>query len=163
AALQYFIPMAEKPRTYQYDPPPNIARTTAAHVSHKVTIQDLRSVPQPFALDVQGATLLPHETAVRNFYDEEEVKSVYYAEAELLIAETTGARRVHIFDHTIRHRAEGSTRMPVPRVHSDYTVKSGPQRVRDLLPEEAEQLLQRRFIVINVWRPIRGPLEDSPL
>jgi hypothetical protein len=51
----------------------------------------------------------------------------------------------------------------VPRVHIDYTLKSGPQRVRDLLPDEAETLLRRRFSVVNVWRPIRGPLEDAPL
>jgi hypothetical protein len=53
--------------------------------------------------------------------------------------------------------------MPVPRVHNDYTAKSGPQRVRDLMGEDATELLKRRFSVINVWRPIRGPLEDAPL
>jgi hypothetical protein len=42
-------------------------------------------------------------------------------------------------------------------------VKSGPQRVRDLLGEDASDLLRRRFSVINVWRPIRGPIQDAPL
>jgi hypothetical protein len=51
----------------------------------------------------------------------------------------------------------------VPRVHIDYTVKSGPQRVRDLLGEDASDLLRRRFSVVNVWRPIRGPIQDAPL
>jgi hypothetical protein len=75
-----------------------------------------------------------------------------------------------VFDHTIRRRipgvadrATGIPRQPVPRVHNDYTVKSGPQRVRDLLGDEADALLQKRFSVINVWRPIRGPVQDSPL
>jgi hypothetical protein len=36
--------------------------------------------------------------------------------------------------------------------------------VRDHLPpEEAEQRLQHRFAEINVWRPIRGPVESWPL
>jgi hypothetical protein len=48
-------------------------------------------------------------------------------------------------------------------VHVDYTVKSAPQRVRDVLPDEAEALLRDRFAVINVWRPIRGPVQDAPL
>ena len=48
-------------------------------------------------------------------------------------------------------------------VHNDYTVKSGPQRVRDLMGEEAEELLRHRFEIVNVWRPIRGPLRDAPL
>jgi hypothetical protein len=28
---------------------------------------------------------------------------------------------------------------------------------------EAEDLLTRRFAIVNVWRPIRGPLYDAPL
>jgi hypothetical protein len=77
---------------------------------------------------------------------------------------------VVVFDHTIRRRfpgaVEGATgipRQPAMHVHNDYTVKSGPQRVRDLLGNEAGDLLRRRFSVINVWRPIRGPVQDAPL
>jgi hypothetical protein len=77
---------------------------------------------------------------------------------------------VLIFDNTVRRRVPGAEdrrlgqpRQPVPRVHVDHTVKSGPQRVRDLLPDEAEQLLRGRVQIINLWRPIRGPLRDMPL
>jgi hypothetical protein len=98
------------------------------------------------------------------------VRTQYYAETISLLEELTGASRVVVFDHTIRRRIPGATdrstgipRQPVPRVHNDYTVKSGPQRVRDLLGGEADGLLQKRFAVINVWRPIRGPIQDSPL
>jgi hypothetical protein len=49
-------------------------------------------------------------------------------------------------------------------VHNDYSAKSGPRRVWDHLPaEEAEQRLRSRFAEINVWRPIRGPVESTPL
>jgi hypothetical protein len=48
-------------------------------------------------------------------------------------------------------------------VHVDHTARSGPQRVRDLMGEEAEELLKGRVQVINMWRPIRGPLRDAPL
>ena len=51
----------------------------------------------------------------------------------------------------------------VRRVHNDYTEWSGPQRVRDILPDEAEDLLTRRFAIIQVWRPIRHPVETIPL
>jgi len=54
-------------------------------------------------------------------------------------------------------------RQPATRVHVDHTANSGPQRVRDLIPEDAEELLRGRVQVINVWRPIRGPLLDAPL
>src|SRR5262249_56864110 len=39
----------------------------------------------------------------------------------------------------------------------------GPQRVRDLLPQDADELLRRRFAIIQVWRPIRHPVETFPL
>jgi hypothetical protein len=81
-----------------------------------------------------------------------------------------GASRVVVFDHTIRRRTPGVEdrtpgipRQPVTRIHGDYTETSGPQRVRDLMGSEADDLLNRRFAIVNVWRPIRGPLFDAPL
>jgi hypothetical protein len=87
---------------------------------------------------------------------------------EQLVKEITGAVRVHVFDHNVRcrpmaKRGENGAREPVKFAHNDYTLKSGPQRVRELLPAEAENLLKQRFVEINVWRPIRGPVEESPL
>jgi hypothetical protein len=69
----------------------------------------------------------------------------------------------------VRRRVPGAEdrrdgiRQPASRVHVDHTAKSGPQRVRDLLADEAEELLRGRVQVINLWRPIRGPLRDAPL
>ena len=80
----------------------------------------------------------------------------------------TGAARVVVFDHTLRtadddFRETHKIREPVQRVHNDYTEWSGPQRVRDLLPQEADALLSRRFAIVQVWRPIRLPVESFPL
>jgi hypothetical protein len=127
-------------------------------------------VASTLSLEHEGFQLLTAPTRVRDFSDEEAIRTRYYAETIALLEELTGASRVVVFDHTIRRRIPGATdratgipRQPVPRVHNDYTVKSGPQRVRDLLGEEADSLLHKRFSVINVWRPIRGPVQDSPL
>jgi len=80
----------------------------------------------------------------------------------------SGARRVVIFDHTLRTaddelRETAKIREVVRRVHNDYTEWSAPQRVRDILPDEADDLLRRRFAIIQVWRPIRYPVETFPL
>jgi hypothetical protein len=112
--------------------------------------------------------LTEHETAVKDFYDPEEVKSVYYPEVERLIKRVTGAERVVVFDHIVRNpvlaeRGEKGARGPAKFVHNDYSFKSAPRRVRDHLPEEADRLLMNRFAEINVWRAIRGPIESSPL
>jgi hypothetical protein len=87
---------------------------------------------------------------------------------EALVKAESGAVRVVVFDHTLRTaddalREAAKVRDVVRRVHNDYTEWSGPQRVRDLLPQEAESLLQRRFAIVQVWRPIRHPVESFPL
>jgi hypothetical protein len=104
-----------------------------------------------------------------DFFDEAEVRAIYDPEVEHLIKEATGAARVVVFDHTRRAgseatRQERNIREPVRNIHNDYTDRSGPQRVRDLLPAaEAEELLKRRFAIINVWRPINEPVRTAPL
>jgi hypothetical protein len=122
------------------------------------------------SLEERGVGLARHLSAVRDFFSDEEVKAIYYPEAEQLLRDLTRADRVHVFDTTVRRRVPGAEdrvavqpRQPVPRVHVDHTEKSGPQRVRDLLPGEADSLLRGRVQIINLWRPIRGPLLDMPL
>jgi hypothetical protein len=170
AGLNYLEPTAEKPHWLEFEPPAGVPRTTAVYREHTVAIRDVRPVASTLSLEHEGFQLLTAPTSVRNFDDEEAIRTLYYAETISLLEELTGASRVVVFDHTIRRRKAGATdrttgipRQPVPRVHNDYTVKSGPQRVRDLLGDEAEALLQKRFSVVNVWRPIRGPVQDSPL
>jgi hypothetical protein len=170
AELHYLGKMTERPRNYTFEPPPGVPRSNTVHETHRVPIYDLRGVAAEISLDRQGFDLLHHTSAVRDFYNDDEVRQVYYPEAERLIAEATGASRVFIFDHTVRRRVHGAgdraaglPRQPATRVHVDHTERSGPQRVRDLLGDEAEALLQGRVQVINLWRPIRGPLRDAPL
>jgi hypothetical protein len=170
AVLNYLAPTGERPRSYTYDPPPGVPLTTARYEPHEMPIYDIRRVEGELSLDGAGLRLVEHPSAVRDFYDEDELRRTYYPETERLVAAVTGAARVVVFDHTIRRRLDGIAdrtagvpRQPVPRVHNDYTERSGPQRVRDLMGDEAEDLLRRRFAFINVWRPIRGPLHDAPL
>ena len=109
-----------------------------------------------------------HDTKVADFYNEDDVRRVYYPEMEALVKAESGASRVVVFDHTLRTgddamREARKIREVVPRVHNDYTEWSAPQRVRDLLPDEADALLKRRFAIVQVWRPIRHPVESFPL
>jgi hypothetical protein len=170
APLSYIEPSHEKPRSLEYDRPGGAPRTTALFREHKVTIRDLRPLASDVSLEREGFQLLTAPSSVADFYDDEAVRTRYYPETTALLKEFTGASRVVIFDHTVRQRIPGADdrttgipRQPVHRVHNDYTVKSGPQRVRDLLGADSTDLLRRRFAVVNVWRPIRGPIEDSPL
>ena len=39
---------------------------------------------------------------MQNFFDDDEIKRVYYPEMEALIKAESGAKRVVVFDHTLR-------------------------------------------------------------
>jgi hypothetical protein len=136
--------------------------------ARQVVIHNGRAHAGGFALERDGFHFVRHDTKVADFFDDSEVRRVYYPEMENLVKAESGASRVVVFDHTLRTgddamREQLKIREVVPRVHNDYTEWSGPQRVRDILPDEAEALLKRRFAVIQVWRPIRLPVESFPL
>ena len=169
AELNYLAPNSNKPRTYTFDPPAGVPQTTIVNDPRKVEIHDARPIASTVSLDAEGFVVLQHRSRISGFDNEDEIRTIYYPETADLLKDVTGADRVVIFDHTVRRRVwgaedrRGGLRQPVARVHVDHTENSGPQRVRDLLPEEAEELLAGRLQIINLWRPIRGPVQDAPL
>ncbi len=168
AALTYAVDTGEKIVNETMGDGDMSRRRRGATADHVVEIRDGRPLSGQFALDVQGFEFVEHPTAVKDFFDDDELKSVYYREVAELVGERTGARRVHVFDHTLRSgdedvRNERLVREPVDRVHNDYTERSGPNRLRELLPDEADALLGRRFAIVQVWRAIRDPIESDPL
>ena len=136
---------------------------------HLTRIHNGRTAGETFTLASHGFRLVTHDTAMRDFYDEDEIARVYYPETEQLIKSESGAARVVVFDHTVRtadtsRHAERWIRQPVHAVHNDYTELSAPQRVRDFLPaDEAEAALKRRFAIIQTWRSIAPAIESEPL
>ena len=166
--LNYLAEATPKPVNYAYDPPAGVPRQSGKYLAQTVAIHDGREVLSKLSLDTNGFVLTEHETAVKDFYNPDEVKAVYYPEVERLLKRVTGAERVLIFDHIVRNpvlaeRGEKGARPPAKMVHNDYSFKSAPRRVRDHLPEEADRLLGNHYAEINVWRAIRGPIESWPL
>jgi hypothetical protein len=168
APLTFLAPMAEKPFSHNYEPPPGVPLRNGRPEAHQVTVRDARPIAGSLSLDREGFVLIRRPTAAKDLYDEAEIASVYYPECERVMQEATGATRVVAFDHIVRNEAKAAikgsgVKLPAARIHNDYTAKSAPQRVRDLLGDKAEDLLKHRFAIVNLWRPIRGPLLKSPL
>jgi hypothetical protein len=168
ATLDFLGEMTEPPASYAYDPPPGRPQTNMKVARHRVTIYDARPISPRLSLDREGYEIVRRPTAVKDFFDDAEVTRVYYPECERLVKEAAGAVRALAFDHIVRsakRRDAGAknVKLPAKGVHNDYTTASGPQRVRDLLPAEAEALLKNRVAIINVWRPINHPVEEAPL
>ena len=168
APVNYLADLSIKPVTYNPPAGTGLPRRDGNYRFFDVRVHNARPYVNDLSLDKQAFILTQHDTKVRDFYDEAELTSVYYAEVEALIKRETGASKVVVFDHTVRtadRAVERGLRTPVRSVHNDYTEKSGPQRVRDLLPpDEAEARLKKRFAEYNVWRNIaHEPIEMTPL
>ena len=168
AEIPYIVDTGEKLINETFGPNNIQRRRTGTQELKPMEIRDGRAIAKELDLERHGFVFVEHKTKMKDFFDAEELKSVYYPEVERLIKETSGASRVVLFDHTLRSGDEGERetrliREPVLSAHNDYTEWSGPQRVRDLLPEEAEALLKRRFAIVQVWRAINQPIESNPL
>jgi hypothetical protein len=168
ATVNYIVDNGSKLFTYTGGPGSTDVRTGGEQDPRRVVIHNGRPHAQEFALDRDGFRFTRHDTTVADFFNDDEIKRVYYPEMEALVKAESGAKRVVVFDHTLRTaddelREARKIREVVRRAHNDYTEWSGPQRVRDLLPQEADDLLSGRFAIIQVWRPIRHPVETFPL
>jgi hypothetical protein len=167
ATLNYIVDDGTKVFTIVATPGGSDARAGGTPDPRRITLHNGR-LHDDFVLGRNGFRFVRHDTKMADFYDEDEIKRVYYPEMVELIKAQSGAKRVVVFDHTLRTadketREAKKIREVVSRVHNDYTEWSAPQRVRDILPDEAEELLKRRFAIIQVWRPIRLPVETFPL
>merc|ERR1719262_52260 len=137
-------------------------------------------------LETHGFELQTWPSAIQDFQNRAEVEHIYYEEMRALIKKVSGASRVLIFDHTLRHSDNknlnvskgGDSAAPVLRVHCDYTTDSAPRRLmsfgktgvyshirkRTLTDDDIKDLASRRFAFINVWRSIMDePVQKKPL
>jgi hypothetical protein len=168
AELRYCVNTGVMPVHESYGPGGLLRRNTGTVEARPMVIHNGRPRVSEFAFDRNGFVLVDHPTQVADFFDQSRLAQTYYPEVEALVKQVSGARRVVVFDHTLRsgdhdERQDKQIREPILLVHNDYTERSGPQRVRDLLPDEADALLQHRFAVIQVWRAINQPVQRNPL
>ena len=168
ASMAFVVDTGVKPVSQTYGGDSTVHTYHGQYEDKLVRIRNLRDEAPGYDLDKQGFRLVRHPTRVKDFFDEREVRDVYYRELVELVKRETGCNRALVFDHTRRAgdeetREQHKIRGPVRNVHNDYTDWSGAQRVRDLLPDEAEELLKHRVQVIQVWRAITTPILSNPL
>lgn len=168
------------PFNYTYSPPPEgHPQRNFGEDAHQVEFTDIRGHENEYSLDRDGFAALQgvkSDTTYATFDNDEEIERVYYPEVKKLLLEQAPGKpyRVIIFDHTIRRPK--TSREPVLRAHIDQTARAAAERIRLHVPEkeEVEKLLAgankkdgeegaTRFRIINVWKPLNGPIVSSPL
>lgn len=171
ATLNYSADNGRRLDTWFYEPDAAVVRNPPGSEAREVAIHDGWPRAARFSADREGFEIHDFPAGFTAFDDDAAIRAAYYAQVVEHVKRHTGARRVRVFDHTIRRRIDPDDlslqttvqRPAVQLVHSDYTERSGPQRLRDLLPDEAETLLRRRVAFYNVWKPLRARVEELPL
>lgn len=173
AVFNFTKDLAQPPELYFYEDP------AAEHVHAPgddpttIPVTDGWAIADDFQIDKHGFALKDFHTEYARWEDDEAMRAGFYGEIEAFLKQTVGAKRVLVFDHTLRsaknidkkltQESNTSQRAPVSLVHCDYTAESGPTRVRQLLNGEADDLLSRRVAFINVWKPVCAVVEENPL
>jgi len=167
ATLTYMAPPSEPLYNYYVmEPPPGRPASNEVPDPREVIIRNLRE--EECRLDVHGFELVSFSPSVKDIYDAAERAAVFDPEVAALVKRCTGALEARVFSPFLRgpeaqRRNPGSISAPSSTVHVDYTHESGPIFFEQILGDDADRLRGRRYAIINVWRPIVGPLQDRPL
>lgn len=175
AAMSYLKPTTQRPCSYAFPPPPGIPWENCAYELRTVPIYDGRHAPVKPSIEHEGYELWDAPSSVKNFMDADEVAAIYYAEARELALAVTGASKARVFDHLVRRREADHAALSFGkrgadglaaangRIHNDYSEGSGRNRLNLVITDPDEAARVRRYSIINIWRPIKGPVLDTPL
>ena len=104
-SLNYFASTSngEPPYNFTYSPPPDgLPQSNISVEAIDTVVHDIRGREDTVSLDTTGFQFVPHVSQEKQFVDDEAIRARYYKEVEELLKEHTGAKRILIFDHTIR-------------------------------------------------------------
>ena len=168
APVNYLGEMRERPKFHAQEH----ARDNLRFDTHVMTIADARQLAEPPSLDREGIALVPHRSAVRDFYDPEQRSGLYLEEVERLVAEITGASKVFVLrgGGMIRYAERsplyrtGMNTQPARFPHIDFTRSTAPGLVDDVFGSRSVGLEPgQRLVGYNVWRVVSDPPQDVPL
>ncbi|KAK3344776.1 hypothetical protein B0H65DRAFT_524018 [Neurospora tetraspora] len=165
----------EKPYSMRYEPDDEIPQNNLKKIPHPIEVKSMREPGAgPFRMEECGFQMIQLHSNLTpdDFWKEELVQKVYVQEVKEALKKELGAKHVHVLDYALRKRHESfpfSTGeeyqydQPTSLAHIDFTPEEGERMIRVLFGDRAEEVLKGRWQVVNVWKPIRGPLNDWPL
>ncbi|KAI1497486.1 hypothetical protein F5X99DRAFT_433007 [Biscogniauxia marginata] len=140
-------------------------------IAQQLVVKDITGEESKYTLDEHGFQHCCRESKLHgsDFLNKEMVEAEYYTECVQLLKDVTGAPRVFIFDHKTRygpsnwHKLGENNRVargPLLRAHVDQSYDGASIVLRKHFPDEADELLGRRYQIINIWRPIKTIFKD---
>jgi hypothetical protein len=158
---------------------PGVEVNTGSYRPYHVMVSDARPIRDQFTLDSHGFVLAEHHSAVKDFYDNEEVGAVYQREIVEIVRRLTGADRVILQGWMVRNSGDlskhhqrkvagyshqGGVQPPAGEAHVDFTPESAESRALDLFRKNFPGgKPYRRFMATSLWRAFSPPPQDWPL
>ena len=164
AALNYIKPDATATPEVVYSGGDAPQSYNEAYAFMDAPIIDGRANSENFDIHTQGFQLITSPTRFSGFDNQDAVEGAYYDEVKAIVRKTTGAKEVFVFDHIVRLGEKNSRRKPAHHVHNDYSERTAHIRAEERIgAARFAALKDRRMIQINVWRPLVGLVQRSPL
>ncbi|KAK5153117.1 hypothetical protein LTS14_007761 [Recurvomyces mirabilis] len=163
----------EKPYSLRFTAPPGLARANIKLDKRDIIVNDIRPKKKSLSLESNGCFIWDFDTGLSydDFDDKTKVKDVYLAEVAEGLRKKLGAEKVQIFEHTLRKRhaefpiSTGEPyafNQPTSIAHVDTTIPWCHAMARQLNPRD-ESVTDCRIQCVNIWKPLRGPVQDWPL
>ena len=93
----------EPPYNFTYSPPPDgLPQTNVLTEAIDTIVHDVRGKEDTVSLETTGFEFVQHVSEEKLFADEGAIRTKYYKEVEEILKKHTSAKRILIFDHTIR-------------------------------------------------------------
>ena len=175
AQIGYFGFSDGHPINYMYNSPDRLIQENCTYDYCEVLIANARTPPMRPSVHKEGFELCNAKSDVSDFQDSGLVERAYYPECVELACAVTGGSSAIVFDHSLRKREAGRPQLTfgrsgngtqpggVGRVHNDYSEASGQRRFGLLMHTTGGIAVDRRYCIINIWRPIKSPVVDTPL
>jgi len=103
-AFNYLVKTTDgsQPYRYQFTPPEGRPQTNTLEETYPAVVHDARGREHQFSVDVNGFAFVRAPAKEKLFQDEQAIVNGYYQEVIELLKNSVSAKRVIIFDHTIR-------------------------------------------------------------
>ncbi|KAI8949221.1 hypothetical protein F4801DRAFT_553847 [Xylaria longipes] len=167
-------PAHERPYELLFQPPGSsfpVSNYSVIQVPN-VPIYDLRSLKDKLSLDREGFLVADIDTSMEyeDYFDQDKLKTTYMPKIKTFLKEKLGVRAVYVHECVIRQSGgkgghSGSFGKPVPNVHTDYTHDYALKLLEQLTGDkaQAEAIKSSRIQMLNIWKPLRGPVRSWPL
>ncbi|KAJ3550122.1 hypothetical protein NM208_g155 [Fusarium decemcellulare] len=167
----------EKPFLHNYRVD-GVQRTNLSYTSvENINIKDMRSHLVDYSQN--GFTMAELDSCLKydEFKDRGRVEGIFLREARGVMREITGTEEVFVIEYKVEIFVDDPVRFRMSMQMSwsqelfqywaptavNYSGDDAVDRIRYVFGDKAESYLDRSFQLLNLWKPLKGPVRDCPL